>query len=123
MHQDVAVKYVKRLLEGGIKLKDQNLQLKAYNKIKEDAESLHHFFTSMVSGLRDVPFEISCQDELEIVCFAPVAESLKASNLQGSNEGWLKDVLINIAEVLKLQDLSSIQLHVVLMGNSFPDLR
>lgn len=53
----------------------------------------------------------------------PVAEPLRASCLQGSNEGWLKDVLMNIAEVLKLQDLSSIQLHVVWMGNSFPDLR
>lgn len=123
MHQDVAVEYVKRLLKGGIKLKDQNLQLEAYNKIKDDAENLHDFFIQMVSRLGDVPLEISCQDKLQIIWFAPVAESLKASNLQGSNEGWLKDVLINIAEVLKLQDLSSIQLHVVLMANSCPDLR
>lgn len=87
MHRDVAVEYVKRLLKGGLKLKDQSLQLEAYNKIKDDAENLHDFFIGM-----------------------------------GSNEGWLKDVLINIAEVLKLQDFSTIQLHVVLMANSFPDL-
>lgn len=48
MHQDVAVEYVKRLLKGGIKLKDQNLQLKAYNNMKEDAENLHRVFTKMV---------------------------------------------------------------------------
>lgn len=64
MHQDVAVEYVKRLLKGGIKLKDQNLQLEAYNKIKDDAENLHDFFIKMVSRLGDVPFEISCQDKL-----------------------------------------------------------
>lgn len=64
MHQDVAVEYVKRLLKGGIKLKDQNLQLEAYNKIKDDAENLHDFFIKMVSRLGDVPLEISCQDKL-----------------------------------------------------------
>lgn len=53
----------------------------------------------------------------------PVAEWLNAFNLQGSREAWLKDVLMNVAELLKLQDLVSIQLHVALMGNSFPDLR
>lgn len=48
MHQDVAVEYVKRLLKGGLKLKDQNLQLKAYNNMKDDADNLHRFFTKMV---------------------------------------------------------------------------
>lgn len=51
MHQDVAVEYVKRLLKGGIKLKDQNLQLQAYNNMKDDAEYLHRFFKGMVRVL------------------------------------------------------------------------
>lgn len=55
MHQDVAVEYVKRLLKGGIKLKDQKLQLEAYNKIKDDAENLHDFFIEMVSRLGGRP--------------------------------------------------------------------
>lgn len=48
MHQDVAVEYVRRLLKGGVKLKDQNLQLKAFNRMKDDAENLHRFFSRMV---------------------------------------------------------------------------
>lgn len=48
MHQDVAVEYVKRLLRGGVKLKDHNLQVKAYNSMKDDAENLHRFFSGMV---------------------------------------------------------------------------
>lgn len=61
MHRDVAVEYVKRLLKGGVKLKDQNLQLKAYDKIKDDAESLHHFFIRMVSRRRPVRNLLSIQ--------------------------------------------------------------
>lgn len=113
MHQDVAVEYVTRLLKGGIKLKDQNLQLKAYNNMKDNAEDLHCFFTKMVR----VDWGTSNW------CLVPVAEWLKTFHLQGSRDDWLKGVLISIAEVLKLQDLSTIQLHVVLMGTSFPDLR
>lgn len=42
---------------------------------------------------------------------------------QGSKEGWLKEVLIKIAEVLKLQDCASVQMEVVSLGTAFPDLR
>lgn len=114
MHQDIAVEYVRRLLKGGLKLKDQNLQLRAYNNMKDDAENLHRFFTQMVR----VDWGTSTRHKL-----VPGAGWLKALHLQGSQEVWLKEILISIAELLKLQDLSTIQLHVVLMGNSFPDLR
>ncbi|KAK2826754.1 hypothetical protein Q5P01_020968 [Channa striata] len=40
----------------------------------------------------------------------------------GSKEHWLKDVLIKIAETLKLQDLPAIQMQVVLMANVWHDL-
>ncbi|XP_034015390.1 tumor necrosis factor alpha-induced protein 2-like isoform X2 [Thalassophryne amazonica] len=40
----------------------------------------------------------------------------------GSKEDWLKDVLTEIAEVLKLQDIAAIQMQVVSLGNTFPDL-
>lgn len=46
-----------------------------------------------------------------------------SSSLQGSREDWLKDVLIDIAEVLKLQNLSTIQLQVASLGKAFPDFR
>ncbi|XP_072313178.1 tumor necrosis factor alpha-induced protein 2 [Eucyclogobius newberryi] len=39
----------------------------------------------------------------------------------GSQEEWLKDVLIGVAELLKLQDLAAIQMHVASMGNAYPD--
>lgn len=48
MHQEVAEEYVRRLLKGGLKLKDRALQLQAYNTMKDDAESLHDFFAGMV---------------------------------------------------------------------------
>ncbi|XP_033843935.1 tumor necrosis factor alpha-induced protein 2 [Periophthalmus magnuspinnatus] len=40
----------------------------------------------------------------------------------GSQEEWLKDVLIRIAELLKLQDLVAVQMHVATMGTSYPDI-
>lgn len=40
----------------------------------------------------------------------------------GSKEDWLKEVLTMIAEVLKLQDLPAIQIHMAALGNRFPDL-
>lgn len=40
--------YVRRLLKGELKLKDKTLQLKACQKVVEDAENLHRLFTTMV---------------------------------------------------------------------------
>lgn len=48
MHQEIAEEYVRRLLKGGLKLKDRALQLQAYTTMKDDAESLHDFFARMV---------------------------------------------------------------------------
>ncbi|XP_036928402.1 tumor necrosis factor alpha-induced protein 2 isoform X1 [Acanthopagrus latus] len=87
LHQEVTTEYVKRLLKGEVKLKDREMQLKAFKTVKSDAESLHELFSSM-----------------------------------GSKEGWLKEVLIKIAEVLKLQDCTSVQMEVVSLGTAFPDL-
>ncbi|XP_029983441.1 tumor necrosis factor alpha-induced protein 2 isoform X2 [Sphaeramia orbicularis] len=51
------------------------------------------------------------------------AEKLHSLFMQmGSQEVWLRDVLIRIAEVLKLQDLAAIQVHVALLGTDYPDL-
>lgn len=49
MHQEVTAEYVKRLLKGELKLKDKALQLKAYERVTEDAENLHDLFVAMVS--------------------------------------------------------------------------
>ncbi|XP_073340549.1 tumor necrosis factor alpha-induced protein 2-like isoform X2 [Pagrus major] len=87
LHQEVTAEYVKRLLKGEVKLKDRDLQLKAFDTVKNDAESLHELFFSM-----------------------------------GSKEEWLKEILIKIAEVLKLQDCASVQMEVVSLGTAFPDL-
>lgn len=52
------------------------------------------------------------------------AESLyKLFNKMGSNEEWLKELLTKIAEVLKLQDIPAIQMQIVSLGSSYPDLR
>ncbi|KAK6307339.1 hypothetical protein J4Q44_G00224870 [Coregonus suidteri] len=40
----------------------------------------------------------------------------------GSREEWLSDILPKIAEVLKLQDISSIQLEIVTLSQAYPDL-
>ncbi|XP_041710920.1 tumor necrosis factor alpha-induced protein 2 [Coregonus clupeaformis] len=40
----------------------------------------------------------------------------------GSKEEWLSDILPRIAEVLKLQDISSIQLEIVTLSQAYPDL-
>ncbi|KAL0969013.1 hypothetical protein UPYG_G00221570 [Umbra pygmaea] len=40
----------------------------------------------------------------------------------GSREEWLIDILPKIAEVLKLQDISSIQLEIVTLSQTYPDL-
>ncbi|XP_076604047.1 tumor necrosis factor alpha-induced protein 2-like [Chaetodon auriga] len=85
LHREVAAEYVKRLLKGNVKLKNKELQLKAYATIKDNAESLQELFV-------------------------------------GSKELWLKEVLTMIAEVLKLQDLPAIQMHIVSLGASYPDL-
>ncbi|XP_037550692.1 tumor necrosis factor alpha-induced protein 2-like [Nematolebias whitei] len=41
----------------------------------------------------------------------------------GSKEDWLKEILINIAEVLKLQDVPALQMQIALLGSAHPDLR
>lgn len=48
MHEEVTAEYVRRLLKGELKLKDKTLQLKACQKVVEDAENLHCLFTAMV---------------------------------------------------------------------------
>ncbi|XP_029349750.1 tumor necrosis factor alpha-induced protein 2-like isoform X2 [Echeneis naucrates] len=51
------------------------------------------------------------------------AESLHKFFIKmGSKEGWLKEILIKIAEVLKLQDLPAIQMQVASLGSAFPDM-
>ncbi|KAE8290327.1 hypothetical protein D5F01_LYC12049 [Larimichthys crocea] len=49
LYEEVTVEYVKRLLRGDVKLKDKEQQLKAYNTMRDNAESLHSLFTSMGS--------------------------------------------------------------------------
>ncbi|XP_006786352.1 tumor necrosis factor alpha-induced protein 2-like [Neolamprologus brichardi] len=40
----------------------------------------------------------------------------------GSTQDWLKEILTNIAEVLKLQDIPAIQMQIVSLGSAYPDL-
>lgn len=48
MHQEVTAEYVKRLLKGELKLKDQALQLKAWETVLEDADKLDDLFLAEV---------------------------------------------------------------------------
>lgn len=48
LHQEVTAEYVKRLLKGDVKLKNKELQLKAYTTVRDNAESLHGLFIAMV---------------------------------------------------------------------------
>uniref|UniRef100_A0A3Q2CET8 Tumor necrosis factor alpha-induced protein 2-like n=2 Tax=Cyprinodon variegatus TaxID=28743 RepID=A0A3Q2CET8_CYPVA len=51
------------------------------------------------------------------------AESLHdLFNKLGSKKDWLKEILTNIAEVLKLQDIPALQIQIVSMGHAYPDL-
>lgn len=50
MHQEVTAEYVKRLLKGELKLKDKALQLKACERVTDDAENLTDLFVAMVRG-------------------------------------------------------------------------
>ncbi|MEQ2185881.1 hypothetical protein GOODEAATRI_022729, partial [Goodea atripinnis] len=43
--------------------------------------------------------------------------------IQGSQEDWLKEILTNIAEMLKLQHIPALQMQIVSMGHAYPDLR
>ena len=42
---------------------------------------------------------------------------------QGSRELWLDAIMSQIAEVLRLQDLPTIQIVVASLGMTYPDLR
>ncbi|XP_014892458.1 tumor necrosis factor alpha-induced protein 2 [Poecilia latipinna] len=51
------------------------------------------------------------------------AESLhKLFTSMGSQEEWLKEILTNMAEVLKLQDVPALQMQIVSLGHAYPDL-
>ncbi|KAK5618005.1 hypothetical protein CRENBAI_023494 [Crenichthys baileyi] len=51
------------------------------------------------------------------------AETLhKLFKKMGSQEDWLKDILTNIAEVLKLQHIPALQMQIVSLGHAYPDL-
>ncbi|XP_069016953.1 tumor necrosis factor alpha-induced protein 2-like isoform X1 [Embiotoca jacksoni] len=51
------------------------------------------------------------------------AESLhKIFNERGLKDEWLKEILTNIGEVLKLQDVPALQVQVVSLGFAYPDL-
>lgn len=43
--------------------------------------------------------------------------------LQGPQVNSLKEILTNIAEVLKLQDIPALQMQIVSLGHAYPDLR
>ncbi|KAM9777651.1 tumor necrosis factor alpha-induced protein 2-like [Neosynchiropus ocellatus] len=71
----------------------------------------------------DVKLKSLAQQQAAFVRVTSDAESLHSlfSN-QGSKEDWLKDVLVMIAGVLGLQDLPAIQMQVVTLGSTYPDL-
>uniref|UniRef100_A0A3P9B043 Tumor necrosis factor alpha-induced protein 2 n=1 Tax=Maylandia zebra TaxID=106582 RepID=A0A3P9B043_9CICH len=46
----------------------------------------------------------------------------KLHELFGSEQDWLKEILTNIAEVLRLQDIPAIQMQIVSLGSAYPDL-
>lgn len=51
------------------------------------------------------------------------AESLhKLFTNMGPQDDWLKEILTNIAEVLKLQDIPALQIQIVSLGHTYPDL-
>ncbi|KAM9841954.1 tumor necrosis factor alpha-induced protein 2-like [Aulostomus maculatus] len=63
------------------------------------------------------------QQQMAYTTVVDNTESLHALFIQQeSKEVWLKEVLTMIAAVLKLQDLPAIQMEVITLGTSFPDL-
>uniref|UniRef100_A0A8C7Y0B9 Uncharacterized protein n=1 Tax=Oryzias sinensis TaxID=183150 RepID=A0A8C7Y0B9_9TELE len=69
---------------------------------------------------------LKAREQQEMACAVMInnAESLrKLFTKEGSKEVWLEEILIKIAEVLKLQDVPAIQVQVVSLGSTYPDLR
>uniref|UniRef100_A0A3P9KV22 Exocyst complex component Sec6 n=1 Tax=Oryzias latipes TaxID=8090 RepID=A0A3P9KV22_ORYLA len=69
---------------------------------------------------------LKAREQQEMACAVIInnAESLrKLFTKEGSKEVWLEEILIKIAEVLKLQDVPAIQVQVVSLGSTYPDLR
>uniref|UniRef100_A0A8C7Y082 Tumor necrosis factor alpha-induced protein 2 n=1 Tax=Oryzias sinensis TaxID=183150 RepID=A0A8C7Y082_9TELE len=68
---------------------------------------------------------LKAREQQEMACAVMInnAETDDAVSSQGSKEVWLEEILIKIAEVLKLQDVPAIQVQVVSLGSTYPDLR
>ncbi|XP_022614645.1 tumor necrosis factor alpha-induced protein 2-like [Seriola dumerili] len=86
VHQDVVLRYVKRMMKTRMKSREQ--QGGGAQRMKEDAQMINDFFR-----------EGGCSGSL-----------------------WLGEVLSSIAEVLHLQDPGSVQLEMVSLARTFPDL-
>ncbi|RVE66348.1 hypothetical protein OJAV_G00106340 [Oryzias javanicus] len=72
----------------------------------------------------DVRLKAREQQERAYAVVKDDAENLhRLFTKEGSKEDWLKEILIKIAEVLRLQDVPAIQMQVVSLGSTYPDLR
>ncbi|XP_008297125.1 tumor necrosis factor alpha-induced protein 2a isoform X1 [Stegastes partitus] len=86
LHQDVVLKYVKRMLQSRMKSREQ--QVAGAQRMIEDSQKIDRFF----------------RDE------------------GGSEASWLGVMLCRLAEILSLQDPASVQLELVSLARTFPDL-
>ncbi|KAF3703282.1 Tumor necrosis factor alpha-induced protein 2 [Channa argus] len=86
IHQDVALKYVNRMMKARMKNREQ--EVAGAQRMIEDAQNISDFFT-----------ERGCTEA-----------------------SWLREMLFSIAEMLRLQDPGSVQLEMVSLVRTFPDL-
>ncbi|XP_034555681.1 tumor necrosis factor alpha-induced protein 2-like [Notolabrus celidotus] len=86
LHQDLVLKYVKRMMKTRTKSRKQ--QVGGAQRMIEDAGKINDFFK-----------EGGCRDSL-----------------------WLGEMLCSLAEILRLQDPGSVQLEMVSLARTFPDL-
>ncbi|XP_041828814.1 tumor necrosis factor alpha-induced protein 2 isoform X2 [Melanotaenia boesemani] len=105
----------------------QELQCPAKSSHQELIGLFHQEVTQeYVKRLLRVEVKLKDKEQQQAACTIMMdnAESLHTLfTRMGSKEDWLKEILIKIAEVLKLQDIPAIQVQMVSLGSAYPDLR
>nr|XP_015824468.2 tumor necrosis factor alpha-induced protein 2 [Nothobranchius furzeri]XP_054598069.1 tumor necrosis factor alpha-induced protein 2 [Nothobranchius furzeri] len=72
---------------------------------------------------RDVKLKDREQQQRAYTIVTQNAESLNTLfSRMGSKQDWLKEILIKIAEVLRLQDVPALQMHIASLGSAHPDI-
>uniref|UniRef100_UPI0037E9C833 tumor necrosis factor alpha-induced protein 2a isoform X2 n=1 Tax=Semicossyphus pulcher TaxID=241346 RepID=UPI0037E9C833 len=121
LHEDVVLQYVKRTMRSRSRSREQ--QVGGARRMIDDAQKISDFFSQGVSHVHAHAHTQSLTCTLRFrpgqfpvcVCVCVCPQGCRACV-------WLGDVLCGLAEILRLQDPGSVQLEMVSLSRSFPDL-